>query len=367
MILTAGPSITEKEIAYVNDAVRNGWNKNWNSYIIKLEEAFKNKFNVKHALLTSSCTGAMHLGLKALGVCKGDEVIVPDLTWVATASVVRYVGAKPIFVDVDKFNWTIDPNSFKNAITKDTKVIIPVHLYGHPSNMDSIISISKEHGIKIMEDAAPAIGASYNGKYCGTFGDAAAFSFQGAKMMVTGEGGIFLTNNSKIYEKVIQYSEHGRSSDPDKSFWIEEIGFKYKISNLQAALGLAQFERIDELINKKRLIFSWYEKRLKNIEGIDLNKETSGAKSIYWMSSFVMRKNFGVSRDELIKRLKIEGIDTRPVFPTISKYPMWYSKYKNKNAQEISQNGINLPSGHNLSEEHIDHICNILVKHLEYN
>ena len=367
MILTAGPSITEKEIAYVNDAVKNGWNKNWNSYIIKLEEAFKNKFNVKHALLTSSCTGAMHLGLKALGVCKGDEVIVPDLTWVATASVVRYVGAKPIFVDVDKFNWTIDPDSFKNAITKNTKVVIPVHLYGHPSNMESIISIAKENGIKIMEDAAPAIGASYNGKYCGTFGDAAAFSFQGAKMMVTGEGGIFLTNNSKIYEKVFQYSEHGRSSDPDKSFWIEEIGYKYKISNIQAALGLAQFERIDELINKKRLIFSWYEKRLKNIEGIDLNKETSRAKSIYWMSSLAMRKNFGVSRDELIKRLKIDGIDTRPVFPTISKYPMWYSENKNKNAQEISQNGINLPSGHNLSEDHIDHICNILVKHLEYN
>ena len=367
MILTAGPSITQKEIDYVNDAVKNGWNENWNSYIIKLEEAFKKKFNVKHALLTSSCTGAMHLGLKALGVGKGDEVIVPDLTWVATASVVKYVGAKPVFVDVDKFNWTIDPISFKNAITKSTKVVIPVHLYGHPSNMDSIVSISKENGIKIMEDAAPAIGASHNGRYCGTFGDAAAFSFQGAKMMVTGEGGIFLTNDSKIYEKVYQFSEHGRSSDLDKSFWIEEIGFKYKISNIQAALGLAQFERIDELINKKRLIFSWYEKRLKNIEGIDLNKETSWAKSIYWMSSFVMRKNFGVSRDELIKRLKINGIDTRPVFPTISKYPMWYSEKKNENAHEISQNGINLPSGHNLSEDHVNHICNILVKQLGYN
>ena len=255
-ILTAGPSITSLEIDYVNDAVRNGWNNEWNSYLTKLEDAFKEKFKFKHALLTSSCTGAMHMAIRALGIGPGDEVIVPELTWVATATVVNYVGATPIFVDVDKSTWTMDPDSFRNAITEKTKAVMPVHLYGHPAKMDEIMSIAREHNLRVLEDAAPAIGATFNDQYCGTFGDVAAFSFQGAKMMVTGEGGILLTNDDEVYANVKQMSEHGRSKDPNNTFWIETIGYKYKMSNIQAALGLAQFERIDELIARKRLIFS---------------------------------------------------------------------------------------------------------------
>ena len=170
MILTAGPSITEKEIDYVNDAVTNGWNENWNSYLVKLEEAFKEKFNFKHALLTSSCTGGMHMGLRALGIKEGDEVIVPELTWVATASVVNYVGATPIFVDVDRDTWTIDPSSIEEAITEKTKAVIPVHLYGHPANMKEIIKIANKHDLKVLEDAAPAIGAKCYDRYCSTYG-----------------------------------------------------------------------------------------------------------------------------------------------------------------------------------------------------
>jgi perosamine synthetase len=364
MILTAGPSITQKEIDYVNDAVTNGWNNNWNSYLSKLEESFKEKFNAKHALLTSSCTGAMHMALRAMGIGEGDEVIVPDLTWVATATVVNYAGATPVFVDVDRDTWTMDPDSFRNAITNKTKAVIPVHLYGHPAKMDEIVSIAKEHNLKILEDAAPAIGATFKGKYCGTFGDVSAFSFQGAKMMVTGEGGILVTNNDDIFENIKQYSEHGRSKDPDNTFWIEEIGYKYKMSNIQAALGLAQFERIDELIDRKRLIFLWYEKRLNEIDGIKLNKEAGWAKSIYWMTSIFLEKDFGISRNDLMKKLKQDGIDTRPVFPTISKYPMWHSDCHNSNAIVISGNSINLPSGHNLEEEQIDYICKSIIKHL---
>ena len=363
-ILTAGPSITQKEIDYVNDAVQNGWNNNWNSYLGKLENAFNEKFNTKHALLTSSCTGAMHMALRAMGIGKGDEVIVPELTWVATASVVNYVGATPVFVDVDRKTWTMDPKSFRNAITQKTKAVMPVHLYGHPAKMDDIMQIAKEHNLKVLEDAAPAIGATINGQYCGTFGDAAAFSFQGAKMMVTGEGGIIITNNDEIFAKIKQFSEHGRCKDPNNTFWIEEIGYKYKMSNIQAALGLAQFERIDELINRKRLIFSWYEKRLSGIDGIYLNKEAEWAKSIYWMTSISLEKDFGITRNELMQSLKKDGIDTRPVFPTISKYPMWYSDCHNPNAIAISENSINLPSGHNLEEEQLDFICNSIIKHL---
>ena len=366
MILTAGPSITEKEIEYVNDAVKNGWNNNWNSYLSKLEESFKRKFNAKHALLTSSCTGAMHMAIRALGVGKGDEVIIPELTWVATASVVNYVGATPVFADVDKETWTLSPDSFKKCITKNTKAVMPVHLYGHPCKMDEINSIAKNNGIKILEDAAPAIGAKFDGQYCGTFGDVSAFSFQGAKMMVTGEGGILLTNNDDLFEDIKQYSEHGRSKDPNNTFWIETIGYKYKMSNVQAALGLAQFERLNELIGRKREIFSWYYDRLNDVDGISLNKEAEWAKSIYWMASiFIDPGVMQINRNSLMRKLKADGIDSRPVFPTISKYPMWYSDCHNKNANLISENSINLPSGHNLKETQVDYICNSIKKYLK--
>lgn len=363
MILTAGPSITKKEIDYVNDAVANGWNNNWNSYIVRLEEAFKDKFNVKHALLTSSCTGGMHMAARALDIGEGDEVLVPELTWVATASAPYYLGAKPIFVDVDKDTWTIDLVSAEKYITPKTKAIMPVHLYGHPSNMDEVMKFAHKHNLKVLEDAAPAIGAKSNNKFVSTFGDVSVFSFQGAKMMVTGEGGIVLTNDDEIFSKIKQYSEHGRSTDPSKTFWIETIGYKYKMSNIQAALGLAQFERLDELISKKREIFSWYEERLNQFDNIKLNKEADWAHSIYWMTS-IRLDNTSVSRDDLMKKMKDDQIDSRPVFPTISKYPMWHSDCINKNASLISENSINLPSGHNLTKEDINTVVNSIEKHL---
>ena len=363
MILTAGPSITKKEIDYVNDAVTNGWNDNWNSYIVRLEEAFKDKFNAKHALLTSSCTGGMHMAARAMDIGEGDEVLVPELTWVATASAPYYLGAKPVFVDVDKDTWTIDLKSAEKYITSKTKAIMPVHLYGHPSNMDEVMIFANKHNLKVLEDAAPAIGAKCNDKLVATYGSASVFSFQGAKMMVTGEVGIVLTNDDEIFAKIKQYSEHGRSRDPSKTFWIETIGYKYKMSNIQAALGLAQFERLDELISKKREIFSWYENRLSQYHDIKLNKEADWAHSIYWMTSINLIKK-SMSRDELMKKMKEDNIDTRPVFPTISKYPMWYSDCDNPIATAISENSINLPSGHNLTKDDINLVCDSIIKNL---
>lgn len=364
MILTAGPSITKLEIDYVNDAVTNGWNNNWNSYIVRLEDAFKEKFNVKHALLTSSCTGGMHMAARAIGIEKGDEVLIPELTWVATASAPFYLDAKPVFVDVDIDTWTIDLASAEKYLTPKTKAIMPVHLYGHPSNMQEVMGFAKKHNLKVIEDAAPAIGAKSNDQLVSTFGDVSIFSFQGAKMMVTGEGGIVLTNDDDIFSKIKQYSEHGRSTDPSKTFWIETIGYKYKMSNIQAALGLAQFERLDELISKKREIFSWYEERLAQYNNnIKLNKEADWAHSIYWMTS-IRLENTIISRDELMKKMKEEEIDSRPVFPTISKYPMWHSECVNPNATLISDNSINLPSGHNLTKDDIDTVCNSIIKNL---
>ena len=362
LILTAGPSITEKEISYVNDAVSNGWNDRWNEYIIKFQERFAKYIGVRHALTTSSCTGAMHLALKAFGIKDNDEVIVPEITWIATASSVTYVNAKPVFVDIEEDTWCIDPASIRNAITPKTKAIMPVHLYGHPANMDEIMEIANENNLIVIEDAAPSLGASYKGKKTGSFGDCSAFSFQGAKTLTTGEGGILLTNNSEIFEKIEKLGDHGRSLG--KKLWNDEIGFKYKMSNIQAALGLAQLERIDELVNKKRQIFSWYEKLLSEINNIKMNVERPNCKNTYWMSTVVIENNIDISRDKIIQKLKEWNIDSRPTFYPLSHMPMFNSQ-QNKNAERLSTNGINLPSGHNLEEDQVTYICEVLRKILE--
>ena len=363
MILTAGPSVTEREINYTTDAVKHGWNENWGDYIKKFEGEFAQLIGTNYAMSTSSCTGAMHLSLLATGVTAGDEVIVPDLTWVATASAVTYTGATPIFVDVDEGTWTIDPASIPPAITSRTKAIMPVHLYGHPAKMDEITNIAKSHNLKIIEDAAPAIGATFKGKCVGSFGDVGAFSFQGAKMVVTGEGGMLVTNDKGIFSKIQKLADHGRSRKKGQAFWIGEVGYKYKMSNMQAAFGLAQIERIEELINKKRQIFSWYQQRLGHIEGLCLNQEAEWAKSIYWMISLYLKQPFVVDRDGLIELLKVDMIDTRPVFPKISQYPMWPER-DNPIAQRIGEHALNLPSGHNLIEDQVDYICSSICRHL---
>ena len=360
MILTAGPSITKKEISYVNDAVKNGWNNNWNNYLVKLEDRFKKYFKVKYAIPTSSCTGAMHLILEALGIKKGDEVVVPDTTWVATASAVKYVGAKPVFADIDRETWTMCPKSLKKKINKKTKAVIAVHLYGHPSKMDEISQICKKKRIYLIEDAAPALGAKFKKKLVGTFGIAAAFSFQGAKLVVSGEGGIVITSNKSLNNKIRQLAAHGRGNNKKKGpFWIEKVGFKYSMSNIQAALCLAQFERLDELVNKKRKIFSWYERKFKNSDKIILNKESKLSKSIYWMTSIMLIKENlkkKLTGQTLSKILKKKGIDTRPVFPSISTYPMW----KTNNtffSKQLAKYGLNLPSGHNLKKSQVDYVA----------
>ena len=363
LILTAGPSITNLEKKYVNDAVSNGWNENFNGYLIKLENTFKKFFKMKYALPTSSCTGALHLILLGLGIKKGDEVIVPDMTWVATASVVKYVGAKPVFVDIDKDTWTMCPESLKKKITSKTKVIIPVHLYGHPCKMDEIMKIANKNKIYVVEDAAPAIGAKFKNKLVGTFGVASAFSFQGAKLVVAGEGGIILTSNLNLFKKIKQLAAHGRANKKNKStFWIEKVGYKYAMSNIQAALCLAQFQRLKELISKKRKIFSWYNHYLKVLKKIKLNKEHHPAKSVYWMTTMYMKKSKQrLLASNLGKILKKKMIDSRPVFPSISTYPMWRSK-NNYFSKEFSKYSLNLPSGHDLNKQKVRYISKSLIQ-----
>lgn len=357
MILTSGPSITQIEIDYVTDAVTNGIDEHWGDYIKWFEKAFAEYIGVKHAMTTSSCTGALHLALVALGIGKGDEVIVPDCSWIATASAVRYVGAEPVFVDIDPISWCISPQSIIEKISGRTKAIIPVHLYGQPADMAEIMIIAEEYNLSVIEDAAPSVGAEISGKHTGSFGDIGCFSFQGAKMLATGEGGMLVTNDSKLFEKVKHFAEHGRSGS---GFEISDIGYKYKMSNLQAALGLAQLERVEELIAKKVQIYEWYREELKSISGLWLNKQnTDSEKSIYWMTSIVLNKGFAVTRDELMSALKERNIDTLPIFPPMSSFRM-FASCNNPVARHVGDNGINLPSGHRITHDQVIYICDCI-------
>jgi perosamine synthetase len=357
MILTAGPSITQKEIDYVTDAITNGHDENWNSYIKKFEKSFAEYLDSGHAMTTSSCTGALHLALTALGIGKGDEVIVPDMSWIATASAVCYTGATPVFADVENDSWCISPDSIKERITDRTKAIIPVHLYGQPCDMKEIMSIAQDYGLYVVEDAAPSLGAEYGGRRTGSIGDIGCFSFQGAKMLSTGEGGMLVTSNDALFDRVKHFAEHGRSSH---GFDITDIGFKYKMSNLQAAWGLAQLERIGELVEKRKLIYDWYRHELRGIEGIELNKlETNVESPIYWMTSIVLTGRQRVTRDGMMDELRRIGIDTRPFFPPMSSFPM-FEEGNNQNARFLGARGINLPSGHVRTHEDIKHICDAI-------
>jgi perosamine synthetase len=354
-ILTAGPSISNREINYVQDAVSTGWNYHHSDYIDRFENSFAEYVGSKYAMATSSCSGALHLALLALGIGPGDEVIVPDVTWVATASAVMYTGAKPVFADINVGDWTINPDSIKGLINKKTKAIMPVHLYGYGAAMTRIMEIARDNNLHVVEDAAPAIGTEINMKRAGTFGDFGCFSFQGAKLLVTGEGGMLVTDNEDLYKRAKKIQDHGRKPG---TFWIDEIGHKYKMSNVTAALGLAQIERAENLIFRKRRINRWYTDSLSDIETITFQSESPGTRSIYWMNSFTLNDELIISRDELIRSLKKDGIDSRPVFPAISQYPIWkYEATVQPNAKKIGATGINLPSGVLLSKSAIEKVC----------
>ena len=364
IILTAGPSISSREAVYSFDAALNGWNSEWSKYLTKFETEFAKYVGAKYALATSSCTGALQIALMSLDIGPGDEVIVPDQTWVATANAVRYVGAIPVFADIELDTWNIDARSIESLITPKTKAIIAVHMYGHPARMSEILQVAHKHNLKVVEDAAPAIGAEWQGQRCGSFGNFAAFSFQGAKLLVTGEGGMLVTNDDALYDKAKKIWDQGRN--PSKVFWIDGDGVKFKMSNIQAALGLGQLERADELIEMKRRLFSWYEDGLVDVKHITLNKEVEGARSIYWMSSLFLDEAAPLSRDELMKQLKTRNIDTRPVFPAISQYPIWpRQQVPQPTALQVGLQAMNLPSGVCLTKDEVMYVCRTIAELLK--
>jgi perosamine synthetase len=355
MILTAGPSISAREASYALDAVRHGWNDQWNKYLSRFEQAFAEYVGTKHALAFSSCTGALHASLLALGIGKGDEVIVPELTWVATANAVLYTGATPVFADVEEDSWCLDADSVAARISPRTKAVIPVHLYGQPARMDRILSMAEAHKLAVVEDAAPSIGAEFEGQRTGSFGQFGCFSFQGAKLLVTGEGGMLVTNDTDLYRRAHKIWDQGRVPG---SFWIDTNGWKYKMSNVQAAIGLGQLERVDELVEAKRRIFGWYVEGLAGVSHIRLNHEVPGTRSIYWMTSIYLQESSPLSRDVLRAELKKRNIDTRDVFPAISQYPIWpVRQTPQPRGTRIGARAINLPSGVCLKREEVEYVC----------
>lgn len=359
LILTAGPSISQKEINYVTDAVKNGWNLHMFDYKDKLEKEFTQYIGAKYALGVSGATGAMHLAFACLDIGPKDEVILPDLCFYAASDVVMHSGAKPVFVDVLPNTWCIDPDKIQEAITKRTRAIMPIYMYGNLCEMNEIVAISKKYGLHIIEDAAPALGSIYQDKKPGTFGEFGAYSFQGAKIAISGIGGMLITSNKKLYEKALMLNAHGQ--DPKRKFWQIKVGYSFHMSNLQAALALAQLERIEEFVKKKNQIFEWYQKGLSKINGISMNPQNPYTKSNKWMSSIILNKKFKLTRNQLIEKLKKYLIDSRPFFYPVSMFPM-YKEQNTPIAHHVGLNGINLPSGVNLKKEQIEYICNVLIK-----
>ena len=345
------PSITQREVDYVLQAVKSGWVSSLGQFIDRFERAFAEYIGVSYAVTTSNGTTALHLALVSLGIGRGDEVIIPDLTFVATANAVAYTGAKPVPVDIDRETWCIDPESIRKALTPKTKAIIPVHVYGHPAEMERIAELAEAAGLYVIEDAAEAHGSEYKGEKVGGLGNCGVFSFYGNKVMTTGEGGMITTNDKQIYERAKYLRDQAMSQE--KRYWHTEVGFNYRMTNIQAALGLAQLERIEELIGKKREIYGWYERFLGNMENIRLNPERSGVRNIFWMVCLVLEKDTGISRNDLMDKLKARGIDTRPFFHPISQMPMYQGGPVNSVASEISEKGLNLPSGVILEKEDI--------------
>lgn len=350
------PSITEKEVEYATDAARNGWGERCYEYINRFEELFRQHLGVKYAIATSSCTGALHMGLAALGVGPGDEVILADTNWIASAAPITYLGAKPVFVDILPDTWCLDPALVERAITARTKAIIAVHLYGNLCELDQLLAIGEKHGIPVIEDAAEAIGSIYHGKRAGSIGKFGTFSFHGTKTLTTGEGGMFVTNDPDLYDHVLTLSNHGRAKGQTKQFWPDMVGFKYKMSNIQAAIGCGQMDRIGELIGRKREIFAYYHKHLSGVTGINMNPEKSGTTNGYWMPTAVFTPETGVTRERLLELFKAENIDGRVFFHPLSSLPMFQPKPSNRIGYDLPPRAINLPSYHDLTNADQDRV-----------
>lgn len=362
----AGPWITEHEIKTVEDAMRRGWYEDAYSYCEKFQKEFAAYHDRKYGLMTPNCTTALHLLLAGLGIGEGDEVIVPDCTWVGTTACITYVGAKTVFCDIDPVHWCMDPASAEKNITKRTKAIIAVDLFGNMPDMDGLRALADKHGIYLIEDAAEAVGSSYKGIKAGKFGIASTFSFHRTKTLTTGEGGMLLIDDDALYERCKFLRDHGRKQG-GKVYYNYEVTFKYMPFNVQAALGYAQFQRIEEIVGRKKEHLALYRKHLAGIEDILLNPQPAGGENGAWIVGLVFGKSHGLDKQSAIDRLAGAGIPSRPFFYPLSSLPAYGEmaetyRVKNPVAYDVSARGINLPGALNLTDAQIKTVCDGIHK-----
>jgi perosamine synthetase len=361
MIPVSKPYLSSRETLYVNDAIASGWVSSLGEYIEKFECEFANFCGVEYALTVSNGTVGLHLALVGLNIGAGDEVIIPDLTFVATANAVSMSGAKPVMVDVCRETYCIDPQKIAAAITERTRAIIPVHLYGHPANMAAILEIAQRFGLKVIEDAAEAHGASINGKRVGGIGNCGVFSFYGNKILTTGEGGMIVTSDACLYERLKFLRDHAMSKEI--RYWHTEVGFNYRMTNVQAALGLAQLEQIDYFLAERSHQLERYRSNLLGT-GIELNPSIS-VEPVNWITCAYVAGLGRIKRDRVIALLKDKGVDSRPFFFPLSRLPM-YSGEVGVTADKLSESGFNLPTYVGLKDQEIDKVCSVFIDCLNH-
>jgi perosamine synthetase len=356
------PTLAGRELQYVTDCINTNWISSKGNYLAKFEEKFSKFCNARHGIATSSGTTALHLALVALGIGKNDEVIMPTLTMIASANPVIFAGATPVFVDSEPYTWNIDVNAIDEKITDKTKAIMPVHIYGHPVDMDPLLKLAKESNLFVVEDAAEAHGAEYKGKVVGCLGDIGCFSFYTNKIVTTGEGGMAITNNHETADRLELLRDLAHSKE--KRYLHYEIGFNYRMTNLQAAIGLAQMEKIETYIHARRKNAGLYNSLLKDVKGITPPPERDWAKNIYWLYSVLIQEDFGIGRDELLNELAKKGIETRPFFIPMHKQPVFKKMGLISGdfpiADELCAKGICLPSSSSLEENQIKYVCDAI-------
>jgi len=355
------PLLNGNELAYLSDCIKTGWISSQGAYVKRFEKEFAAYCDAQYPVAASNGTVALHLALAAFDIKAGDEVIVPDLTFAASINAVIYTGATPVIVDVDKTTWTISVEDIEKNITPRTRAIMPVHLYGHPSHMDEVMALAKKHNLLVIEDAAEAIGGKYKNKHVGSFGDAATFSFFGNKTITTGEGGMVFFKDKKAWEKALVLRDHGMSKE--KKYWHEYVGFNYRMTNMQAAIGCAQLERIDEFVSAKKKLAVFYDKVLKETGNFIIPPQEPWAVNGYWLYTAILKESASITRDVLMEKMLKNGIETRPAFYPLHQMPP-YKDYPSKssfqNSKHISAQGISFPSSVNITQEELDNIAHTL-------
>ncbi|MDQ0285619.1 perosamine synthetase [Desulfofundulus luciae] len=358
------PNIGELEKEYVLRALESGYVSSIGPLVSEFEGRFAGYVGARYAVATVNGTAAIHLALRLLGIGPGDEVIVPALTFIATANPVVYVGATPVVVDVDPLTWNIDPDEVERAVTDRTRAVIPVHLYGNPADMSRLMDIARRHGLYVIEDAAEALGATYNGQHVGTFGDIGIFSFNGNKVITTGGGGMLVTNDPDLAARARLLVNQGRAFGVMEYEHLE-IGYNFRLTNTQAALGLAQMERLEQFLATKRRNASLYRELLNKVPGLGWQQELHEGRSSWWLFSILVNPNdFGQDRYALARRLQGAGIQVRPLFLPLSRQPA-YAGYGLKTcpvAESLHRRGLNLPSASFLTEEDVRYVCQVLLE-----